>query len=751
SAWRTSSSLANNEKTVDYVTSIIQKLNSILEDESRKAAPHACLLYVAANQIYIIVAKLAISSEHRDVITASTQFFHFLINGEVDGILDSRIFARSLVDLVRRCAAPATIVVDVVEETALIELLFEIATKARLDPDILPAWFYPERAASQTRGSVLEARRSQFPLFYVLVDYVHHDGAIGDFARTALLYLTETASKSRTLEKWMLESDLAQQMASGLSALYSRLSRKPLILDEKSLPILAFSDVGRVDGTLDQEVESGEESIRAFLSYLAFWQDTLTHCKPVDVRDTMLDAFQVLFVEQLLYPSLLESSDVQSGSTSAVLLNLCQILEAIEQPELVSRMLNYLFASKAEPVLRPDRPKASMSLSRRASRESLAVLSRMSESLSPDLFNLHDLIIFSLRSSIPQTIMSTLRLISVLLRRHHSQVQTALLLTHEDIEVKRQNLNSMNSTMLTMFDYAKSISQSSNFDSMYQALIEDSCNILARHSCLLEDDAEVEMHPVVALSSDCKVSRQLKQTLSSWFSNDTTVNIELTGVFSNLAACQHILMSSWFVQRPYAAEDSEGKPDNNIEDIFIRLVDQVKSWRLQYVEWDTFYSIQQFELGNPDDTLGMIAEEQTLLSDASTTFSEKQERYAQQVTDIRVDSIESRLARSPATFDMNEDDGLNDKLRATSQARSISSGTLSATLLETQIPLPTTLSVPTIDIATGNDLDKEEQTAQKTASLRHILTQAIVLQSLILELAAMLQTRATLFDEVELS
>jgi hypothetical protein len=57
------------------------------------------------------------------------------------------------------------------------------------------------------------------------VDYVHSEGRAGDFARTGLLYLIETASRSKDLEKWLIESDLDTLMATGLGALYSQLGR----------------------------------------------------------------------------------------------------------------------------------------------------------------------------------------------------------------------------------------------------------------------------------------------------------------------------------------------------------------------------------------------------------------------------------------------------------------------------------------------------------------------------------------------
>jgi hypothetical protein len=43
-----------------------------------------------------------------------------------------------------------------------------------------------------------------------------------------------------------------------------------------------------------------EEHMNDFLTYLLFWQDAIDYCKSVEVNDTLLDHFQVLFLEQLL-------------------------------------------------------------------------------------------------------------------------------------------------------------------------------------------------------------------------------------------------------------------------------------------------------------------------------------------------------------------------------------------------------------------------------------------------------------------
>lgn len=758
--WRSTSNLAEDDTAASHVANILRRLNTILEEESRKAAPHSCLLHVVTNQIYIIIAKLALSTTSYEVIDYAVHFFHFLINGEVEGVLDSKIFARSVIDLVRRTTAPATKVVDEQGESSLVELLFEICTKIRLDPDILPAWFYPERIAGKSL-SVLEARRSQFPLFHVLVDYVHYDGPIGDFARTALLYLTETSSKSRPLEKWMMESDLAHQMASGLSALYGRLSRQAPDISKRAMPILAFSDAPNAKDMPDEFYEDAGMDMRAFLSYLAFWQDTLAHCKSVEVRDTLLDSFQVLFVEQLLYPSLLESSDVEGGSTSAVILHLCRLLESLEHPQLVERMLGYLFAMKSQPALtKMQRSRNRLSMSRRRSMEQLATLASLAENPSPELFNLLDLIVFSLRSSNAQTASASLKLISILLRKHHHYLRHQLFSTDSSKSLNQQNLNGLNNTMMTMFDYASAISNVGTMDQSYQAALKDSQTFMEHHSCLLHDTDEARSAlSIVSIANSCKVLEQMANLLESWFANDTLVNLELTGAFSGLASCEHILMRSWLTP----ANDNS----TNVLDILAQLIHQVRQWRTEYIEWDTFYSIQKVELASEDELfrLGQPSEHEQadILSLSEKTRVDSPVISAQILTNkvatMKVGSIDGRVASNGSTAvehgsarQVSVGSGLSDESHET-----MSSGTLSATLLETRLPIrgPLQDKIQPRSEASEDTVVFEGRTQHAdespTASLRHVLTQAIILQEFILELAAALQIRATLFDEVELS
>lgn len=209
----------------------MNRLNTILSDESRSPAPHPCHAHAVSSEIYIVVTNLTLSSCDPGVISSAAVLFNTLIDAEVDGIVDNRLFARALVDVVRKAGSAGE---D--GEARLVELLFGVANNIRLRPEILPAWFFPkgeQAQAVQTSEPTTEfgrefagaTRKDDFPLFYLLVDYVHHEGRSGDFARTGLLYIIETASRSRDLEKWLIESDLATLMATGLGALYSQLSR----------------------------------------------------------------------------------------------------------------------------------------------------------------------------------------------------------------------------------------------------------------------------------------------------------------------------------------------------------------------------------------------------------------------------------------------------------------------------------------------------------------------------------------------
>lgn len=61
--------------------------------------------------------------------------------------------------------------------------------------------------------------------------------------------------------------------------------------------IVALSDHAKQETALPPALGA---TVDSFMSYLLFWQDTIDHCKSAEVNGTLLDHFQVLFLEQLL-------------------------------------------------------------------------------------------------------------------------------------------------------------------------------------------------------------------------------------------------------------------------------------------------------------------------------------------------------------------------------------------------------------------------------------------------------------------
>lgn len=781
-------------------------MNSILDDESRAAAPYPCLLYAASSQLYIIITKLTLSSQNAGIVSAAARFFDILIHGEAEGILDNQLFARALVDLVRKTAGPGFIPLRK-GEGDLIELLFGVANKIRLDPEILPAWFYPDRADTKEDTGEKAAfagatRQNTFPLFYCLVEYVYHDGRTGDFARTGLLYLTETASKSKRLEKWMIESDLATLMASGLGALYSRLSRSLPSPDEEDMaPIFALSD--HAPPMKHLESSDFHSNVDAFLSFLLFWQDTLDHCGSQEVNDTLLDHFQILFLEQLLYPSLLESSDVDGGSTASLITYLVQILESLDHPDMIQRILEYLLAAPGQRqklVKAPKKANPRMSLSRRKSLDVLHALAEADNNPSPDLFNLVDLISMSLRSKNTQTAAATLRLLTVILRRHHNFAFESLFkVVKAPDSWSLRTIETLDSNVRDLFESAEAIYKDVDIDKNYSDLLSDVASLLERHTCYIlsrtyyqwpgEDIEPMDMSPVV-LARDEHLVPRLVELLETFFANDVLINLALTEAIASLASCQRLRLDDWLLKSLL----TDGKADNDDVSVFttvMNLTDQVRQWRKQFPEWEALIIDQRARLmeqpnfeaatTNTDLVPSTPIPARTPLRTKKLSVdlgSQMLEAYSDSVTPRgrnlprkHPDNTES-VSSSPSGLTAKSRTHFTSPLRharvpSSSRDDSPSSTTTSPLpdLLRKQITLDNNPqrtssanpierlrrepdSSPAPSSGTATPRKEEEQPLTKSVSLGHVLTNAVVLQQFLLELAAIIQTRASMFEEV---
>ena len=145
--------------------------------------------------------------------------------------MEDQDFADALTTFIYKVVDFGPLAGDIEVQSLVVEVLFSIASRARVEPTILPTWFRPKRNVDiiGTENEITtesgDAQRDDFPLLYLLLHHIPDHGRTGDFARMGVLYIIESASHSESLERWLVDSDMAQRMASGLGALYSQLSR----------------------------------------------------------------------------------------------------------------------------------------------------------------------------------------------------------------------------------------------------------------------------------------------------------------------------------------------------------------------------------------------------------------------------------------------------------------------------------------------------------------------------------------------
>ncbi|OTB18699.1 hypothetical protein K445DRAFT_54799, partial [Daldinia sp. EC12] len=594
--WRNCSNIAQDEDAAENIELRLQGLTNILADESRRPLPHPCVSFSATKQIYVPIAKIATSSYNEWIIKEAVLFFATLIESEEEAFVESDAFSASLTNLLVRITGVNSIRLGPDTEVKVVELAFNITTKIRLEPRILSAWFksHPENHANEEKAKDQREKfagriqKQDFPLFYLLMDYIHHEGKIGDFARTGLLYIIEAASSSVALEQWIVESDLSTLMATGLGALYSQLSRK-LVIDhppENLPPVLALSDYQHPTSTFEIVSSCSPDfqlHLETFLSHLLFWQDVLNHCRSGEVKSTLLEHFQVIFLQQLLYPSLLESSDVDGGSSVAVLTYLRRILEALDHPDMINLILHYLLALPDAESSAPADAEPSVSAARKRKSMDLATMmaTKVESSYTPLLFNLVDLIRSCLKSRNQQTVCVTLQLVAAILKRHHRYATTTLLHTEGiDTNTSRRTVGAHEQEVEFLTTLAGSVGGQDNFNEIYENILKDSMARVEGHPCSLKlvipnlptnnprlpiipdslpgAPGDVPPH---TLSAEDPLWNSILDILESFFINPVEMNLSATETILDLAVCGYISVEGWLMRHPrkysYGSETDE--------------------------------------------------------------------------------------------------------------------------------------------------------------------------------------------------
>jgi len=764
--------------------------------------------------------------------------FSILIDSEAEGFLTSRTFSRALMRFSMRVLEPGSIFVTLDTESQLIEVLFAVAAKIRLEPDILPIWFSGNIRAEAEDGSGKEKRsfvgitqKDDFPLCYMFIDRVHHEGRIGDFARTGLLYVFEAASRSTELEAWLVASDLPTLMASGLGALYSQLNRElSLRQDTDKLPLLlAMSDYTELhpDTAAESAFSKNHAAhIATFLSDLTFWQDILDHCKSVDVRQTLLDHFQILFLQQVLYPSLLQSSDTDQGSSVAVLTYLTDMLQTLSYPELIKMILNYLLAVQEKaPSARPPSPGV---VRRKSMLEVIHAPKTEEDLMEPVLFDLVDLIQTGLSSRNQQTVFAALKLYIAISTRHREFALGTLVKVRPDVEEQtNRTIGALHSETESLLALAIAIGGAHRIDEAYAGACLDVQN-------LLEVQQPESIPTVLSLDPSTLANEPTKSTsrfllnthdacfsamvalMGSFLTNSVETNLGLTEALMSIGTCHDIQLDGWLARLPgdYIFEDDLTSESPLNDTVTLASMDEEERWAYASVKQAQRRPVldrsSEPSLLSALRSIGMqvnllrrsyaqfdlmLTKRKTILLGLEKT---EEDPFAgmsghiinppatpKQISHVRQGSITSSRAVSPARS-VNAPRGRVQADQSSDPSRSSSMASRRRSLIS---PPRTTMSVfrppppdspnspsrrnfsiddtaskpdneatallqkiqfplkGATDVVTNSEDDVAGREL-KTVSLSHVLTNVVVLQNFMVELVALMQLRASLFEEV---
>lgn len=233
---------------------------------------------------------------------------------------------------------------------------------------------------------------------------------------------------------------------------------------------------------------------------------------------------------------------------------------------MIHLILNYLLALPDTTMLESMASTKSLASEARK-RKSMNLATMGTQQSTPDLFNLVDLIIGSLRSKSIQTITVTLQLFSVILRRHHRYAVSTLLRTTRVITDGPQKLIGAHQMELTyILDLANDISMQEGFDEIYEGHIKDATNLLESHPCSHDLIVPVgvskpaakqptipgtpqDVHPHT-LRPDDPILKTLLSILSTFFTNSVETNLALTEALIDLAICGYMNVEGWLLPDP---------------------------------------------------------------------------------------------------------------------------------------------------------------------------------------------------------
>lgn len=541
---------------------------------------------------------------------------------------------------------------------------------------------------------------------------------------------------------------------------------------------------------------------------------------------------------------MLESSDADGGSAVAVLTYLRRILDALDHPELVHMILQYLLALPDYTASSPRMPRSPAAVKRRQSLILLNAPDKDDDRLNPSLFNLVDLVLGSTNSHNSQTVVAALKLTTVIMSKNHAYALGSLVkVLHDHHKEPHRTIGSLNVELETYLNLAINLAGEEGVDEAYDGHLKDIQSMLESHPCSLKmialpgsvpksqgyfDAAETsarEVDPHYLLPED-PLFQSLTDLLLRFLTNDVETNLALTETIIGLGTCSELRLEGWLSVDPadYHFEDTGPEPtefaNENFRNMFVasrlpswspnatpqllaclqKLQSQVEALRADIKDWDEHIATRKNaflfheEMHEAMKVSSPLPKPSRPASDSpagSWTPQIPKHVLDSSATPSRTQSPRGRkeaLAEqrgtptsSPAPSRFGGQTTIGSPSRALSPIPAPQAGKRQTTLFsdidanlagfkqseflkrrirfrriaETQTiePMLSKYQPPprddTEEVPSEEDKGEEDEEDIREASLLHIITNVVILQEFVLELVALMQIRAGLFNEVK--
>jgi hypothetical protein len=258
-----------------------------------------------------------------------------------------------------------------------------------------------------------------------------------------------------------------------------------------------------------------------------------------------------------------------------VLTYLRRILDALDHPELVNMILQYLLALQDYNATSPRTPRSPAAVKRRQSLMLLNAPDQDDERLNPSLFNLVDLVLGSTNSRNAQTVGAALKLTTVILGKNHGYALGSLVkVMYVHHKEHYRTIGSLNIELESYLNLAINIGGEEGVDEAYDSHLRDIQSMLESHPCSLKavalhdaslkkqgyfDTTENSTREVDAhyLLPEDPLFQSLVDLLLTFLTNDVETNLALTETIIGMGTCCQLRLEGWLSVDPadYHFED----------------------------------------------------------------------------------------------------------------------------------------------------------------------------------------------------